>query len=1015
MDFLTDVALVHFLLEDHGLIDDLTEPQRLVVRKRCLEFIEESVPDTVDADPHALTMTGTPLQDRAHALRILFYKGLSDVSPTLRSRLLTILATNNFGEDSFWARMTIAMAAPSDASAGLTGAATVETSAAVASPVTSTSSGTLPLHTEATEVVGPAVVSTPTPPRTESRAEESTSKRKREKQPVVVVCIVTDDEGGDEEDDEDGRSLHQRTGVGSISTPTPVPARVVAPIADVDRNATVDDDDEVVITGTSGPEPLSDYPHPRCNCMKTPNVNPHGDVDQNKSHCGNCYCYVCDLHVENCVDWPLHCSAVPDGRWCRLREFNRTITDTSRNREPLQYMTMPCADYLINVPSIKNGLLGGLPEALAACTRHKTGSGESALYAEFDSKYLQMGKASTRSISRLFLSGLCAILGPCNPAPVVDRCTLSRLSPSSISIERFFFGFISRTKTAFDTENAQSVRASIISDVAKWKLEQAQGNPVSTPSTADASSSSSSSSSSSTPVSAVCNSTGGVLPCMTNRADLMISDKAASTEYHIPIAVASHEDNGHPFLLPAIHACTNSRIDTLDTVEVHTTTVPELGNDRELLVTLTPRDDPSSPLPFAGTPTPVHLSLPSVSEVGDTLHLIEIVCYRTVNTLPYKTGTSVLIEDARLRVLKTSVGSGLVWYPRVCTVEHTTGHILMLPKHLQWSLPLSTTASVDPNSVAIPIPSERHVLVALPTRGLCWMVTLDEKRPFNTPFYVRSTVPHTPEPYVNMVADVSSTARNARRLRTAVLSLANGSRMTTTTIKVFLPLHLLARRNPVFILLEPCDKELRSHLYTKWYELDRSAFQPGGLHYNRIFDVDGEGQTVSTVTTRTRCTPLYELELRPGNGDAWCPLRTSTSVASDGRRNPDAFGMGKMQVVCTADFPWDSTGHSGSPSNLVSYDAQLGTGSFASSVPKMWTRETVRRVHNKDAGIPSVRVQTHPTGTSAAIVARNPRLVPLLTGDTPCTPRWIPLLANLHKHSLVHADYCKDYFYYRVI
>lgn len=78
----------------------------------------------------------------------------------------------------------------------------------------------------------------------------------------------------------------------------------------------VDDEEECVIVSSNGCRPHVDLPHARAECGVHPfsSVPMVGGVDnnvkdQNVLHCNNCYCFVCDKPVNECIDWDKHCLA----------------------------------------------------------------------------------------------------------------------------------------------------------------------------------------------------------------------------------------------------------------------------------------------------------------------------------------------------------------------------------------------------------------------------------------------------------------------------------------------------------------------------------------------------------------------------------------------------------------------------------------------------------------------------------------------------------------------------------
>lgn len=76
------------------------------------------------------------------------------------------------------------------------------------------------------------------------------------------------------------------------------------------------EDDDVMCTGRSGANALSDFPHARENCAAVRFL-----AGQEHKHCANCYCYCCDKPASDCSDWSAHCKAThADPKWRQLRE-----------------------------------------------------------------------------------------------------------------------------------------------------------------------------------------------------------------------------------------------------------------------------------------------------------------------------------------------------------------------------------------------------------------------------------------------------------------------------------------------------------------------------------------------------------------------------------------------------------------------------------------------------------------------------------------------------------------------
>lgn len=82
-----------------------------------------------------------------------------------------------------------------------------------------------------------------------------------------------------------------------------------------------DDDDLIEIIGTTGRNPLEDFPHGREHCVRFL-------FQQDPAlYCANCYCYVCDAPVKDCPKWTVHCQATrTDHRWRNARIEHKLLT-----------------------------------------------------------------------------------------------------------------------------------------------------------------------------------------------------------------------------------------------------------------------------------------------------------------------------------------------------------------------------------------------------------------------------------------------------------------------------------------------------------------------------------------------------------------------------------------------------------------------------------------------------------------------------------------------------------------
>mmetsp|Transcript_9063 Transcript_9063/g.22173 ORF Transcript_9063/g.22173 Transcript_9063/m.22173 type:complete len:178 (-) Transcript_9063:272-805(-) len=105
-----------------------------------------------------------------------------------------------------------------------------------------------------------------------------------------------------------------------------------AATTDSDSNKDDENDEEIEVVAETGKNPLSDFPHPRYDCvLKLFSKDP-------VTFCSNCYCYVCDVKASECKKWSLsgeheedsHCFAESQVmKWKRRRSRLR-----SRRRRP---------------------------------------------------------------------------------------------------------------------------------------------------------------------------------------------------------------------------------------------------------------------------------------------------------------------------------------------------------------------------------------------------------------------------------------------------------------------------------------------------------------------------------------------------------------------------------------------------------------------------------------------------------------------------------------------------------
>ena len=114
---------------------------------------------------------------------------------------------------------------------------------------------------------------------------------------------MNDDRGGkcrpiilDFLDDENEETIAPREKAKSPSSRT-----TAEPDAETNYNktSTTDEyeDDEIKIIGETGKNPLSDFAHPRYDCV----IKPFSKDPE--AFCPNCYCYVCDVHASECEKW----------------------------------------------------------------------------------------------------------------------------------------------------------------------------------------------------------------------------------------------------------------------------------------------------------------------------------------------------------------------------------------------------------------------------------------------------------------------------------------------------------------------------------------------------------------------------------------------------------------------------------------------------------------------------------------------------------------------------------------
>jgi superfamily II DNA or RNA helicase len=120
---------------------------------------------------------------------------------------------------------------------------------------------------------------------------------------------------------------------------------IVATTTKTDHN----DDAELEIVGTTGPNALEDYPHARQDCVLYPLRNNFAI-----NFCNNCYCYVCDVKASACLAWNAHCFAKKgDFIWERRRKEARRLRRQEVGK--VATLTVPPATPLV-IPTALNTL-----------------------------------------------------------------------------------------------------------------------------------------------------------------------------------------------------------------------------------------------------------------------------------------------------------------------------------------------------------------------------------------------------------------------------------------------------------------------------------------------------------------------------------------------------------------------------------------------------------------------------------------------------------------------------------
>jgi len=120
---------------------------------------------------------------------------------------------------------------------------------------------------------------------------------------------IADSEESDSSDDDNGV---EESDVAVVSAA----ARAFRPNSDTTEGM---DDDGCFLLGSTGTNTLTDFPHSRENCVIAPMASADNH-DTNRMHCPNCYCYVCDVPVQECTNWRRHCHARhKTAKWQKMR------------------------------------------------------------------------------------------------------------------------------------------------------------------------------------------------------------------------------------------------------------------------------------------------------------------------------------------------------------------------------------------------------------------------------------------------------------------------------------------------------------------------------------------------------------------------------------------------------------------------------------------------------------------------------------------------------------------------
>jgi hypothetical protein len=124
--------------------------------------------------------------------------------------------------------------------------------------------------------------------------------------------------------------------IGSSSAPIDIDDLLEVEARNEQRFDSLEDDGDIQITGSTGKNALSDYPHPRHECVvKSFTKNP-------EHFCPNCYCFVCDIKASECTKWmDCHCKADSDIKWRRQRSKirnKRKAPERARQRLEIRFV-----------------------------------------------------------------------------------------------------------------------------------------------------------------------------------------------------------------------------------------------------------------------------------------------------------------------------------------------------------------------------------------------------------------------------------------------------------------------------------------------------------------------------------------------------------------------------------------------------------------------------------------------------------------------------------------------------